>query len=167
MDKAGAAGGGWVEEIKAGISADPEPAVAVFEKGKDAGGGEGGRVIGVMKIANEFFGGEVVFVEPVFCTHPEVAVAVDQEGVYPGIAERIGVSFDREINCEAIAVELVEAGLSAEPEKAVAVAGDGQDGILGKALLDGQGAEEKAVGRLGAERDGSKCNGEGEEEVEG
>jgi hypothetical protein len=92
-----------------------------------------------------------------------MALAVDEQDVYPGIAERIRISFDGEIDGEAVAVELVEAGLGAEPEKAVAVAGDGEYGVLGESALDGQGAEQEVGSGLGVER-GWK---EGEKEEEG
>ena len=120
-----------------------------------------------MKIANEFFAGMVVPVEAVFSADPEVAVAVDQQDVDPGIAEGVGVTFDGQIDREAIAVELVETGLGAEPEKAVVVAGNGQDGVLGETAFDGQGAEEKLRSGLREERGGKESEEEEEKEGEG
>jgi len=65
-----------------------------------------------------------------------------------------------------ITIEFVEAGFGAKPQKAKAVAGDGQDGILGEPLLDRERPEEKMGPELGGEwqREGDK--GEGQEERE-
>jgi len=65
-----------------------------------------------------------------------------------------------------ITIEFVEAGFGAKPQEAKAVAGDGQDGILGEPLLDGERPEEKMGPELGGEwqREGDK--GEGQEERE-
>lgn len=40
-----------------------------------------------MIIAYKFFGIDIVFIKTIFRANPEVAVAVHQEGVNPGIAE--------------------------------------------------------------------------------
>lgn len=134
---AGKALGGAVKEIKALVCADPEATGAVLIEGKDAGAGEGIGVGRAVKIAAEAVGRVNIAVEAVFGADPEVAGAVSQEDINPGIAKGGRVAFDGKIDGEVIAVKFVEAGFRAKPEEAKAVAGNGENRILRKSLLDG------------------------------
>jgi len=84
-----------------------------------------------VEIADKAVGRIDVEVEAIFCADPEVAAAVGEEDVNPGIADRGRVAFDRYIDGKMITIKFVEAGFGAEPQEAKAVAGDGQDGVLG------------------------------------
>jgi len=160
---AGKAVGCAVEKIKAIVSADPEATGAVLIEGEDAGAGERVGIGGVMEIADETVGRVSIAVETVFRADPQLAAAVSQEDINPGIADRGRVAFDRYINGKVITVEFIEAGFGAEPQEAEAVAGDGKDRILRKALFDGEGAEEKMRTELGGEREGGE-EGDGEKD---
>ena len=152
-----------VEKIKAIVSADPETTGAVLIEGEDAGAGERVGIGGVVEIADETVGRVNIAVETVFRADPQLAAAVSQEDINPGIADRGRVAFDRYINGKVITVEFIEAGFGAEPQEAEAVAGNGKDRILRKALFDGEGAEEKMRTELGGEREGGE-EGDGEKD---
>jgi len=158
---AGKAVGRAIEEVEAIVSTDPEATGAVLIEGEDAGAGEGVGIGGVVEIADETVGRVNIAVETVFRADPQLTAAVSQEDINPGIADRGRVAFDRYINGKVITVEFIEAGFGAEPQEAEAVAGDGEDRILRKALFDGEGAEEKMRTELGGEREGSE---EGDEQ---
>ncbi len=125
-----------------------------------------------MEIADEAVGRVSIAVEAVFGADPEVTGAVGQEDVNPGIAEGGRIAFDRKINREVVAVKFVEAGFRTKPEEAEAIAGNREDRVLGKPLLDGEGAEEKMRTELGGERargkegDGQKDKGSGKNSQE-
>jgi len=160
-----------VEKIKAIVGANPEVAGAVLIEGEDAGAGEGIGVGRTVEIADETVGRVSIAVKAVFGANPEVTGAVGQEDVNPGIAKGGRVAFDGKIDGEVIAVKFVQAGFRAKPEEAKAVAGNGENRVLGKPLLDGEGAEEKMRTELGGEagwREGDegkdKSNGENSQE---
>jgi len=97
-----------------------------------------------------------IAVETVFRADPQLAAAVSQEDINPGIADRGRVAFDRYINGKVITVEFIEAGFGAEPQEAEAVAGDGKDRILRKALFDGEGAVREDADRVGRREGGGR-----------